>query len=473
VNNVTLFRSYVTSAAASQHTFVLNWDTLVTNGDQMSLNYILQLSYKLILARMKSRIRVFGILIALVLFSVIFTKSAAAQQSYVSFQVFYDQLSPYGQWVDYPNYGYVWIPDAGPDFVPYSSGGHWIMTQYGWTWASDYSWGWAPFHYGRWDYDNNYGWFWIPGNEWGPAWVTWRRAQGYYGWEPMGPGISISMSFGNNYNNYNNHWVFVNEKYFGRNDFNRYYANQNDNERIFKSSSIINNTYVDSRRKTTYVTGPARADVQRVTGSNISSYSIKENSVPGQALSNGQFRTYRPQVMNNAENQKRPSPTTVTNIKDVKQPSERKTVIPQNTNTVKVQQQNTVNRKNTTDQQNKLNQQTTVNQQKTIKQQNAAKQQEIVKQQNATKQQEIVKQQNATKQQEIVKQQNATNQQNAVNQQNAIKQQNGANQKNAVNQNQVQKGQGTQSTKKGFVSKIFGKKTQTNDKTGTQQDNKK
>ena len=31
-------------------------------------------------------------------------------------QVFYDQLSPYGQWIDYPDYGYVWQPNADADF---------------------------------------------------------------------------------------------------------------------------------------------------------------------------------------------------------------------------------------------------------------------------------------------------------------------------------------------------------------------
>ena len=32
----------------------------------------------------------------------------------VSYQSFYDQLAPYGQWIDDPGYGYVWMPDAGP-----------------------------------------------------------------------------------------------------------------------------------------------------------------------------------------------------------------------------------------------------------------------------------------------------------------------------------------------------------------------
>src|SRR5580698_2698570 len=57
----------------------------------------------------------------------------------ISFQTFYDQLSPYGTWIQSPNYGYVWSPNAGPDFVPYSSAGNWqYSADYGWIWNSDY-----------------------------------------------------------------------------------------------------------------------------------------------------------------------------------------------------------------------------------------------------------------------------------------------------------------------------------------------
>ena len=145
------------------------------------------------------------------------------QQPYVSFQVFYDELSPYGEWVDYPNYGYVWLPDAGPDFVPYSTNGHWIYTDYGWTWLSNYEWGWAPFHYGRWNFDHYYGWFWVPDSEWGPAWVAWRSADGYYGWEPLEPGISLSMSFGRSYDSHDDHWIFVRDRDIDRSDIQNYY----------------------------------------------------------------------------------------------------------------------------------------------------------------------------------------------------------------------------------------------------------
>jgi hypothetical protein len=275
---------------------------------------------------MKSTIKILTILLVLMISSVIFPKQAPAQQTNVSFQVFYDQLSPYGQWVNYPNYGYVWIPDAGPDFVPYSTGGHWILTDYGWTWVSDYSWGWAPFHYGRWDYDHYYGWLWIPDNEWGPAWVTWRRADGYYGWEPMEPGISISVSFGRAYDSHHDHWMFVRDRDFERSDINHYYVNRTERDRIIRNSTVINKTYVDNRRHTTYVSGPARADVQKVTGRRITPVAIQDNNKPGQNMSNGQLRIYRPQVNKNIDKGKKPAPSRVTNLKEVKPPSERKAV---------------------------------------------------------------------------------------------------------------------------------------------------
>src|SRR5688500_14813416 len=114
----------------------------------------------------------------------------------VSYQTFYDELSPHGRWIEYPGHGYVWVPDAGADFRPYSSKGHWVWTDdHEWMWVSEYDWGCAPFHYGRWDYDNHYGWYWVPGYEWAPAWVAWRDGGDYYGWAPIRPGISISINF--------------------------------------------------------------------------------------------------------------------------------------------------------------------------------------------------------------------------------------------------------------------------------------
>src|SRR5688572_16111934 len=94
--------------------------------------------------------------------------SVANAQTSVSLQVFYDELQPYGTWMDYGNYGYVWMPRVERDFVPYGTNGYWINTSYGNTWVSDYDWGWAPFHYGRWLHDDFYGWIWVPDTQWAP-----------------------------------------------------------------------------------------------------------------------------------------------------------------------------------------------------------------------------------------------------------------------------------------------------------------
>jgi hypothetical protein len=100
-------------------------------------------------------------------------------------------LDPYGSWVDDGTYGTVWVPSAGvvgPDFVPYSTAGHWVYDD-DWVWVSDYSWGWAPFHYGRWVFIEGRGWAWIPGRVYSGAWVAWGVDDGYtyLGWYPLGP----------------------------------------------------------------------------------------------------------------------------------------------------------------------------------------------------------------------------------------------------------------------------------------------
>ena len=275
---------------------------------------------------MKSYIKILALFLTLIVIAVVFPKQVKAQQENVNFQVFYDELSPYGQWVEYQNYGYVWIPDVGNDFEPYSTAGHWVMTDYGWTWMSDYDWGWAPFHYGRWNFDNFYGWFWVPDNEWGPAWVTWRSADGYYGWSPMESGLSISLSFGRPYNRQNDHWTFVRDRDIDRPDISLYYTNQTDRNRIILNSRVINQTYVDNNRHTTYVSGPSREDAQRATGRTFKSVSIQENDRPGQIMINGQLRIFRPQINNNNETGFKPAPTRIIDIKDVQRPSERKQI---------------------------------------------------------------------------------------------------------------------------------------------------
>src|SRR5260370_1264101 len=139
----------------------------------------------------------------------------------VDISFFYDQLSPYGHWVESRAYGWVWLPyRIGVSWRPYAAG-HWVMTDYGWTWVSDEPFGWATYHYGRWVFDPDYGWEWIPGYEWGPAWVAWRTGYGYIGWAPLPPEVRFRAGFGLDFGGIDinvvlgpTHFCFVQERSF-------------------------------------------------------------------------------------------------------------------------------------------------------------------------------------------------------------------------------------------------------------------
>lgn len=137
---------------------------------------------------------------------------------------FYDELAPYGHWVDHHIYGVVWVPESGvPNWHPYTYG-RWVWTaDYGWYWESDEDFGWATYHYGRWVLTAEYGWVWAPDDVWGPAWVDWRYSdEGYVGWAPMPPEwewrnnaiVTARVDLGAP--DYEGYWVFVSNDSFAR-----------------------------------------------------------------------------------------------------------------------------------------------------------------------------------------------------------------------------------------------------------------
>ncbi|GAB3751836.1 DUF6600 domain-containing protein [Spirosoma pomorum] len=220
-----------------------------------------------------------------------FTGSVTAQPGMsVPIESFYDELDPYGQWTQYPGYGDAWIPSAGPDFQPYASNGHWIVTEYGNTWVSDYDWGWAPFHYGRWIYDPAYGgWLWLPGSDWGPAWVSWRSGGGYYGWAPLGPGANINV----NVNLPAFCWTFVPQAYITSPRLYNYRVSRPNVVNIYQNTTIINNVYRSNNRA--YVYGPQRIDIERVTRRSVPVYRIDQMNRPGRTIiNNGSVGFYHP-----------------------------------------------------------------------------------------------------------------------------------------------------------------------------------
>lgn len=241
-------------------------------------------------------------LLALVATSVVLPEKVKAQVGVsISYQTFYDELSPYGRWINYANYGSVWVPDAGPDFQPYATNGHWVITEYGNTWVSDYDWGWAPFHYGRWLYDDLYGWVWVPGTEWGPAWVSWRSGGGYYGWAPLGPGVSINV----NINIPLRHWVFVPQIYITSPRVYTYCVPRARVVNFYKRSNYIRNVYRHNNQ--VYVYGPRRDEIERVTRSRVQVHRVDNMDRPGRYdVRDGSVRVYRPEVSDNRQNTGRP-----------------------------------------------------------------------------------------------------------------------------------------------------------------------
>jgi len=243
-----------------------------------------------------------------------------AQEATVSFQVFYDDLGPYGDWMLDPGYGYVWIPALGSDFVPYGSAGHWEFTEFGWAWVSDYDWGWAPFHYGRWDYADSYGWFWVPGETWGPAWVCWRHSPGYYGWAPLGPGAEV-VATGTVVTGRQASWTFVEEKYMGSGSPGQHYAPRSNNATIINNSVVINKTVVENSKHVAYIAGPDKEEVQKATGKQINTLSIAQRVSHGQKVSGNQLAIYHPAIQKATASNPNPAPAKVANANDLHKPA--------------------------------------------------------------------------------------------------------------------------------------------------------
>jgi hypothetical protein len=198
---------------------------------------------------------------------------------------FYDSLSPYGDWIDYQPYGYVWTPRrVSRSWRPYTHG-RWVWTDYGWTWISSYDWGWAPFHYGRWGYDRYLGWYWVPDTIWGPAWVTWRTGDLYCGWAPLPPGAEFREGIGIGSSGYDIPqfgWVFVDGRYFLDERIDRWVLPYERNITVFNFAYIHNDIRV--RAGHPYNGGVDFDRIRRMTGRDeIAMHELRDPNSPGRA----------------------------------------------------------------------------------------------------------------------------------------------------------------------------------------------
>jgi len=214
---------------------------------------------------------------------------------------FYDYLAPYGAWVEYPAYGYVWIPYGTKyGWRPYTYG-RWLWTNHGWTWISSYEWGWAPFHYGRWGWDISLGWFWVPGHIWGPAWVSWRNGGAYIGWAPFPPDVEFVFGVGVRTLPYpipDTFWVFVDGRYFMSPGIYDYVLPVERNYTIVRTT--ITKTNIMDQNRVIINQGIDIDTVSRLTRTTVSKYELLDSKEPQTALvQTGEVRIHRPMIREN------------------------------------------------------------------------------------------------------------------------------------------------------------------------------
>jgi len=215
---------------------------------------------------------------------------------------FYDELEPYGLWVSYRPYGYVWIPRyVGYNWRPYTQG-HWAWTDYGWTWVSVERWGWIAFHYGRWGWDRRMGWFWVPDIVWGPAWVAWRWGDAHIGWAPLPPGGDFVPGRGFGRRQWDipgNHWNFVHGRYFLDRSLDRWVLPIERNITIINTT--IFNVNMDYRDRHIHNEGVDVEHVRRLTNRTVvDRLSLKDSNRPGGAREEGQdLVVFKPEIKKN------------------------------------------------------------------------------------------------------------------------------------------------------------------------------
>jgi hypothetical protein len=210
---------------------------------------------------------------------------------------FYDDLAPYGRWIERPRYGWVWIPvHVASSWRPYEYG-RWVWTEDGWTWISDEPYGWATYHYGRWYDDPDYGWEWIPGDEWAPAWVSWQEADDYVGWAPLPPYVDYRPGVTLNVRLAADDYFFVPYDRFLSTRVYDYAVPYSDCERIYRRSRNV--TRYDWRNDAIYNPGVSFDRVQRFAG-RVPRYQVAnlawDQRHRGARIENNRVALFRPQV---------------------------------------------------------------------------------------------------------------------------------------------------------------------------------
>ena len=212
---------------------------------------------------------------------------------------FYQELSPYGDWVYTHEYGWTWLPrNVRVGWRPYYYG-QWAPSDYGWLWVSNEPFGWATYHFGRWALHPRFGWIWVPGRTWGPAWVSWQSGAGYIGWAPLPPEIGFEFGVGLRLGNFNlsvviqpHAYTFVQERVFLERDPYRWAAPSARNVTIINNTTNITNYTVIEQRVVNRGIDVQR--VERATGRRVKPLRVTETASGKQeAVRGDQVLIYR------------------------------------------------------------------------------------------------------------------------------------------------------------------------------------
>lgn len=188
---------------------------------------------------------------------------------------FVGELEPYGTWEQTSEFGAVWTPAAtdDPDWAPYTQG-RWLYSDTGWTFVSDEvisPYGWIVYHYGRWiRHPQNQRWCWIPGTQWAPAWVSWRRGNGFIGWQPLPPESLIGI-----YESEPTTWVFVATNDLMQADVYRYRLRH-------ERRALLRDSFFEARtERRGFNPGVAPDIVSGATGLPVPSFHLRPQLYPG------------------------------------------------------------------------------------------------------------------------------------------------------------------------------------------------
>jgi hypothetical protein len=216
--------------------------------------------------------------------------SAQPAQADVSVRVtiggFYDELAPYGRWVNC-RYGRCWVPRrVARRWQPYTNG-RWVYTEYGWTWVSRDPWGGSPYHYGTWINLRGYGWSWVPGTVWAPAWVTWSYSDRYVGWAPLPPSVVFGESgyAGRPVVVSQTQYVFVPTNRFVDTDVTSVRVSAQESATIFRQTTPV--THFGVSDGIVRNTGIPMETVQRATGGRIETHSISAANTTPRSMTAG------------------------------------------------------------------------------------------------------------------------------------------------------------------------------------------